>query len=172
MGAALLLGACSRVPDSMREVGDGGATAVASARPSAVTPSAVAAGGNKLRMVSAPATEDAAAVVRDQMAKSKAEGRSLIVYVGATWCEPCHHFKRAVEKGELDAAFPMLDILTFDRDRDGERLASADYVSSFIPLFAVPKPDGKMSTRKFEGSVAGNAAVSDIIPKLRGLIGS
>ena len=118
----------------------------------------------------APGTSDVAVAVRDAIARANAEGRTLIVYVGATWCEPCQRFHHAVDRGELDAAFPKLTVLAFDADRDGETLATAGYVSRMIPLFALPRPDGHASGKSIEGSVKGAQAVSEITPRLRALI--
>jgi len=55
-------------------------------------------------------------------------------------------------------------------DEDRDRLASAGYVSEFIPLFAMPAADGKASEKKFSGSVKGDGAVANISPRLRSLL--
>jgi hypothetical protein len=123
-----------------------------------------------VQLQDAPASGDVDALVRDALAKSSAEKRHLIVYVGATWCEPCRRFHEAAGKGELDATFPDLDMLVFDLDRDGERLASAGYVSKYIPLFALPKTDGTSSGKQVEGGIKGEGAVAYITPKLQSLL--
>src|SRR5260370_1046662 len=64
-------------------------------------------------------------IVRDALEGARTEGRTLIVYVGAMWCEPCQHFHHAAERGDLDSEFPRLTLLEFDLDRDRERLAAA-----------------------------------------------
>jgi hypothetical protein len=97
------------------------------------------------------------------------EGRRLLVYEGATWCEPCQKFHHAIERGELDDAFPKLTLLEFDADQDHERLATAGYASRYIPLFAVPSADGSSSGEQVEGSVKGDA-VADLTPRLRQLL--
>lgn len=119
-----------------------------------------------------PGLADAAPPVRDAIAQASAEGRTLLVYVGAAWCEPCQRFHHAVEQGELDAAFPRLSILAFDADRDAPALAAAGYTSRLIPLFALPKSDGRSSGKQIEGSVKGEAAVGEITPRLRALVSS
>ncbi len=123
-----------------------------------------------VRIVHAGAGPDAARVVIDERARAKSDGRDLVVYVGARWCEPCQHFHRAAQRGDLDADFPDLTLLEFDLDDDRDRLATAGYVSQFIPLFAMPGPDGRASDRKFEGSVKGDGAVANIAPRLRSLL--
>jgi hypothetical protein len=90
--------------------------------------------------------------------------------VGAKWCEPCQNFHKAAAKGDLDGEFPDLTLLEFDLDEDRDRLATAGYVSQFIPLFAMPGPDGRASDKKFEGSVKGDGAVANIAPRLRSLL--
>jgi thiol-disulfide isomerase/thioredoxin len=109
-------------------------------------------------------------VVRDALAGARAEGRTLIVYVGATWCEPCQKFHRAAERGELDATFPRLTLLEFDLDRDRERLAAAGYVSKYIPLFALPGPDGAASGKQIEGGIKGDGAVGYISQRLEAML--
>ncbi len=114
---------------------------------------------------------DLAPVVARQFAASKAENRTLLVYVGATWCEPCKRLHEAVEKGQLDAEFPDLDLLAFDADMDAERLEWAGYHSQMIPALTVPNPDGKSSGRMMEGSIKGDGAVAEISPRLKSLLG-
>jgi hypothetical protein len=124
-----------------------------------------------VRIVHAAAGSDAAKVVREERERAKSDGRDLVVYVGARWCEPCQHFHKAAAKGDLDADFPDLTLLEFDLDDDRDRLTSAGYVGQYIPMFTLPAADGRASDRKFEGSVKGNGAVANIAPRLRSLIG-
>ena len=135
-------------------------------RPTPATAARVA----HVQLQDAPASGDVDALVRDALVKSSAKKRRLVVYVGATWCEPCRRFHEAAAKGELDTAFPDLDMLVFDLDRDGERLASAGYVSKYIPLFALPRTDGTSSGKQVEGGIKGEGAVAYITPKLQSLL--
>jgi hypothetical protein len=123
-----------------------------------------------VELVDAPASGDVAPIVRDAFAKVSAAGRRLVVYEGAKWCEPCQRFHKAAEAGELDSSFPDLTLLTFDADRDGERLAAAGYVSKYIPLFMLPNVDGSASGVKVQGGVKGDGAVADIVPRLKDLL--
>ncbi len=150
--------ACRSTPDVAPEP---------SARPA--EPAAVPKG--KVHLVDAPAEGDVEPAVLDAVAHAGAQNRRLVVYVGAKWCEPCQRFHHAAERGELDAAFPDVDFLTFDLDRDNERLASAGYVSKLIPLFALPGPDGRASGKQVEGGIKGEGAVASIAPRLKGLLG-
>ena len=62
-----------------------------------------------------PAPEgEVASVVTRAVADAHREQRRLLVYVGATWCEPCRRFHRAVEEGKLDSQFPDLRFPEFD----------------------------------------------------------
>jgi thiol-disulfide isomerase/thioredoxin len=117
-----------------------------------------------------PGSGDVAPIVRAELAKAAADGRELIVYVGARWCEPCQRFHRAAQAGELDGEFPDLTILEFDLDEDRDRVMGAGYVSKLIPLFVKPGPDGRASDRRFEGGVKGERAVANITPRLRRLL--
>jgi hypothetical protein len=123
----------------------------------------------RVELVTAPPGEVAPLII-NELQKGARDGHHVLVYVGATWCEPCQRFHAAVEKGELDQQFPNLRLITFDLDRDGERLATAGYVSQYIPLFALPGPDGRASARKIEGSVKGDTAVAQIAPRLQDLL--
>ena len=122
-------------------------------------------------LVEAPAGGTVEASVREAMSRAAGAGRTLVVYVGAGWCEPCQRFHGAAAKGELDASFPGLTLLVFDMDRDGERLASAGYVSKYIPLLALPAADGRASGKQVEGGIKGEGAVGFIVPRLKGLLG-
>jgi thiol:disulfide interchange protein len=124
----------------------------------------------KLELSHAPAEGEVSAVVRSELLRASQDGRQLLVYVGATWCEPCKRFHRAAESGQLDAHFPSLRLLEFDFDRDGERLRAAGYTSRYIPLFARPGKDGRASGRQIEGSVKGEGAVGNIAPRLNELL--
>ena len=123
-----------------------------------------------VRLIPAPDYPDAAVVISDQLALSQQANRKLIVYVGAPWCEPCQYFHKAAEAGELDSAFPDLDLLVFDSERDSERLSKAGYVSKWIPLFVVPGIDGRSSGKHIEGSIKGPGAVKQITPRLQALL--
>jgi hypothetical protein len=123
-----------------------------------------------VEFVPAPPAGEVASIVNGEIRRATTDGRKVLVYVGATWCEPCQRFHKAAASGKLDAAFPGLRLIEFDSDRDGERLASAGYVSRFIPLFARPGTDGRSSGRQIEGSIKGDGAVDEIAPRLRDLL--
>lgn len=174
---ALALAGCSRAepePKPAPITTEPAPRAPAPPRASATAAVAVPAGplvlARGVRIVHAGPGSDAAKVVVEERARAKSDGRDLVVYVGARWCEPCQHFHRAAQKGDLDADFPDLTLLEFDLDDDRDRLATAGYVSQFIPLFAMPGPDGRSSDKKFEGSVKGDGAVANIAPRLRSLL--
>ncbi|MDF2693078.1 MAG: hypothetical protein K0S65_1461 [Labilithrix sp.] len=122
-----------------------------------------------LRFVKAGGGE-VSALVRSEREKAAADGRDLLVYVGAKWCEPCQRFHHAAQRGELDADFPELTILEFDLDEDRDRINAAGYSSKLIPLFVMPGADGRASERRFEGGVKGERAVSHITPRIQKLL--
>lgn len=76
---------------------------------------------------------DPAEIAKAEVERAKKDGRALIVYVGATWCEPCQRFHRAAESGEIQGDLPPIRMLEFDLDRDAERLTAAGYGSRLIP---------------------------------------
>lgn len=109
-------------------------------------------------------------IILKEMTRAKEDGKILIVYVGATWCEPCERFKTALKSGQLDGAFPSLRLLEFDRSRDEKRLEKAGYLSRLIPLFAIPDKSGRSSGQQIEGSIKGPGAIGNIVPRLRRLL--
>jgi hypothetical protein len=123
-----------------------------------------------VRVTSAPAEGDVEPIVREELARAAVDKRRLVVYVGASWCEPCQRFHGAAQSGALDRTFPDLTLLEFDLDRDGKRLASAGYTSKLIPLFALPAADGRASGKQVEGGIKGDGAVGYITPRLQGLL--
>jgi thiol-disulfide isomerase/thioredoxin len=154
--AVFFLGACR--PVASRSADEDPAPQVARATP---TP--------HLRFV--PAGEgDVVPLVRAFVTEARAEGRLPLVYVGASWCEPCRYFHAAAERGELDAVLPPLALLELDRDRDGARLDAAGYASRMIPLFVVPDADGRPTDRRIEGSIHGADSPSEITPRLRAIL--
>ncbi len=148
---------------------------------SGTNPAANSAGGgpvgpmladDQLRLLTAPAGDDVAEIIKAERARQAALGRSLLVYAGAKWCEPCQHFHKAAAAGKLDQAFPKLTIVEFDVDADGDRLRRAGYRSQFIPLFVVPDENGRATDRRVEGSVKGDGAVDEIVPRLKRILSS
>ncbi len=125
--------------------------------------------GPRVRFEPAPEGE-VRQLVRAFVARARAEGREPIVYVGASWCEPCRYFHAAAERGDLDGSLPALALLEFDRDRDGDRLDAAGYGSRMIPLFVSPEPDGAPSARRIEGSIHGPDSPQEIVPRLLAIL--
>ena len=154
---ALLSPGCKTQPDAAPESSASAATTAP-------------ASTGKLRLTNAPAEGDVDEIVRAAQAKAMGEKRRVVVYVGATWCEPCQRFHHAAERGELDTKFPDVDLVGFDADHDAERLASAGYVSRLIPLFALPGPDGRASGKQVEGGIKGEGAVGFIAPRLEKML--
>lgn len=109
--------------------------------------------------------------VAKEVAAGKAGHFGVLVYVGATWCEPCQRFHAAAQAGEFDSILRDAHLVEFDLDEDKQALAEAGYSSRLIPLFCVPKPDGSASERRIEGSIKGPAAVNqDLVPRLRAFL--
>ncbi len=130
---------------------------------------APAARGPTIDIVRAPEGDLPTLVVAER-AKAKAEGRVLVVYVGAPWCEPCNRFHAAAEAGRLEGKLPRIRLFELDHDQDEARLKDAGYVSRLIPLFVIPAPDGRASEAHIEGSIKGEASVGEIVPRLAHLI--
>lgn len=118
----------------------------------------------------APETGDVVELVLAELERARADDRQLLVYVGASWCEPCQYFHAAIEDGTLDDSLAGVRLLEFDLDRDRDRLLAAGYSSRMIPLFVVPRPDGRAGPRRMEGGVKGPAAVDNLRERLLALL--
>ena len=140
-----------------------------SAPPASAAASSAATKARGVELV-APPEGDVPTIVKAQREAARARGRKLLVYIGATWCEPCQRFHRAAEAGQLDATFPTLSLLVFDADRDGDRLRAAGYAPGYIPYFGVPGEDGRATSNATEGAVKGEGAVDHITPRLTKLV--
>jgi hypothetical protein len=168
--SGLCAAACSKSEPEPAKPAAPPSESAAPAQASAAVPTGPLVLARGVRIEHASKGDDAARVVREARDREKADGRDLVVYVGAKWCEPCQRFHKAAQAGELDDAFPMLTLLEFDLDADKERLETAGYHSELIPLFVMPDADGRASSKRFEGSVKGNGAIANIEPRLRALM--
>lgn len=111
------------------------------------------------------------AVVRAAIAEADKAGQLVMVYVGATWCEPCKRFKQALASGELDQPLAGVRFVEFDDDHDEERLTAAGYDGEMLPRFVVPTREGRGTARRIEGSIKGAGAAAELTPRLRALLG-
>ena len=135
-------------------------------------PDPVKPSGTKIEFIPAAGDSDATGFIRRENERAEKEGKKLLIYVGAPWCEPCQRFHKAAEAGQLDGVFPAnLRFVEFDRDRDEARLGAAGCLSELIPLFAKAEPDGRCSAKeRIEGSIKGEGAVAQITPRLTRLV--
>ena len=154
---------CSRpAPDAKPDVATAASVSVAaSAAPAAIVPT----GASKLRVIEADAEEGAASLIRTKRLEAKAEGRTLVVFVSATWCEPCKRFKAEIASGRLDARLGKTTLLAFDADRDGDRLGAAGYTFRFVPFVALPAANGSPAER-FEAAGDGSEVWRPILTTL------
>jgi thiol-disulfide isomerase/thioredoxin len=121
--------------------------------------------------VPAPAAGEVATVVKSALADAKRDGRRLLVYVSASWCEPCQRFQDAIKAGQLQTELAGVRFLKFDRDRDEARLTAAGYGSELIPLFVFPDENGRGTARRIEGSIKGPDSVAqNTAPRLLELL--
>jgi thiol-disulfide isomerase/thioredoxin len=100
----------------------------------------------------------------------EASDARLVVYVGASWCEPCQRFHQALQSGALDDALRGVRFVEYDLDLARSALEADGYRSRLIPLFALPAPDGRATEHKQEGSIKGDGAVQNILPRLQQLL--
>jgi thiol-disulfide isomerase/thioredoxin len=115
--------------------------------------------------------ESIAPFVATALKEGRRTRHGVLVYVGATWCEPCQQFHHAVDKGELDELLSGVRLIEFDLDVDRDALTRAGYKSDLIPLFALPNDDGTGSDRRIQGSIKGASAVQqNLEPRLRAFL--
>ena len=122
-----------------------------------------------VRFVTAEEGEVSPQLVR-RMTQAKADQRRVLVYVSAPWCEPCRVFHAAVDRGELTGKLGALDLVAFDGEVDAERLLMSGYEQRLIPAFHLPGADGRATAKHLEGSVTGNGAVGDLVPRILELL--
>jgi hypothetical protein len=129
--------------------------------------------GKGVEIIEVPAgDEPLAQIATRELQRARREGRVLLIYVGATWCEPCTRFHDAAKRGELDQALPNLRLLELDHDRDEARLKAAGCVSELIPLFAMATADGRCDPRRrVAGGVKGAGAVPFLTKRLQAMLG-
>jgi hypothetical protein len=105
-----------------------------------------------------------------ELTRARADGRTLVVYVGASWCEPCTRFHGALKAGLLNSQLRGIRFLEFDLDRHARPLRAAGCESDMIPLFALPTAEGTCGPLRIMGGVKGDAALGNLMPRLLGLI--
>lgn len=147
--------------------GSSGASPVpsTSSDPPPTTPDPPRKPGEGIKVTNAAADGDALSTIRTERLKAKSEGRVLVVYVSATWCEPCKRMKDEIHAGRLDAQLGKTTLLAFDADKDGDRLASAGYKFGFIPFVALPGADGH-PTASLEAKGKGSNAWRELLGTL------
>ena len=102
-----------------------------------------------------------------QMVTAKYPKRDVLVYVGASWCEPCRYFHQAVVDGVVAQQLAGFTFVEYDVSEHRDALAAAGYGSKLVPLFVYPDEDGRASSFRIEGSVKGTTAVArNLVPRL------
>ncbi len=162
------LSACQRSSSSSGS----GSQKAASNSESSAAPSADTASGAPPTFVRYPGKSGAIEPwVQEQVELADAAHTRVLVYVGATWCEPCQRFHAAVQRGELNGTLNGVRLLEFDQDHDAAALKNAGYVYEYIPVLALPDPDGRNHGRMISGSIKGPRAVQEnLVPRLQALL--
>lgn len=159
---ALALLACNPTPKEAAKAEPSGAVVTAAASTGAATPAKT---GGRIQVVQAAQDSDALSAIRTERLKAKADGRVLVVYVSATWCEPCKKLKEEIEAGRLDDRYGKTTLLAFDADKDLDRLGAAGYTFKFVPYVALPGADGKPADAQ-EATGKGKEAWKELLGKL------
>lgn len=162
----ILLAACAAPPDATK---DSAPSAGKAPEARSASSAAAARSGPKPQLVEVPADiTSGREYVKEQITRAESEGLTLVLYVGASWCEPCQRFHDAVLAGSLDAQLAGVRFLVFDHDAHEAVLGASDLRcrSRLIPLFARPNDDGTCGAQLVEGGIKGAGAVDFIMPKL------
>lgn len=133
--------------------------------PASVSASSTPGAHGHVVVTPAAADSDAISTIRVARLQAKAEGRVLVVYVSATWCDPCKKLKAEIEAGHLDDRLGKTTLLAFDADKDGERLLAAGYQFRFVPFVALPGPDGHPADSQ-QATGGGKDAWKELLGKL------
>jgi thiol-disulfide isomerase/thioredoxin len=133
--------------------------------PSASPPPSAPTSGGRVELLEASTDTDALSLIRTKRLEARAAGRVLVVYVGATWCDPCKKFKAEVQSGRLDARLARVTLLAFDADRDAARLGAAGYSYKFVPFVALPAADGSPADSQ-QATGKGGEAWRELLGKL------
>lgn len=160
---AIAIAACN--PSSSPATASAEPSALPAPAPLAAVEAAAPASADKLRVTAAEQDVDALSSIRTERLRAKAEGRVLVVYVSATWCEPCKRLKEEIAKGSLDGRLGRTTLLAFDADRDIDRLSAAGYRFQFVPYVALPGPDGRPADVQ-QASGKGGGAWRELLGKL------
>lgn len=134
------------------------------------SPAPARVASNKPEFVAGNPEGEIPPVVSSHRETVTAGGGEVVVYVGASWCEPCKKFHDAVERGQLDDRLAGVRFVEYDADRDADRLAAAGYDGRLIPRFAVPGADGRFGGSKIEGGTKGDDAVEHIMARLEPML--
>jgi thiol-disulfide isomerase/thioredoxin len=160
LASALL--ACNPTPKEAVKAEPTSSSAMTAASPS---PSPSPSVKGRIRLVTAEQDSDALSLIRTERLKAKADGRVLVVYVSATWCEPCKKMKEEIDAGRLDDRYGKTTLLAFDADKDIDRLGAAGYTFKFVPYVALPGSDGKPAETQ-EAVGKGATAWKELLGKL------
>jgi hypothetical protein len=169
VGAMFLLGvSCNPSTTKPGITNDAPTTITSTASVSSSRPaSSTAPAGAHVEVIEASRDSDALSLVRTKRLEAKAEGRVLVVYAGASWCEPCKKFKLEVQSGRLDERLGKTTLLAFDADKDADRLGAAGYSFKFVPFVALPGADGRPADAH-EATGKGGQAWRELLGKLDG----
>ncbi|MFO0547615.1 MAG: thioredoxin family protein [Polyangiaceae bacterium] len=126
--------------------------------------------GPKPEFVPVPAGVTGKTWIQSELARADRDGVKLVVYVGATWCEPCKAFHEALASGALDQKLAGVRFLDFDLESHAAALQDAECQSKLIPLFARPTTDGTCGAQRTEGGIKGSGAVDYMLPHLLGIL--
>ena len=128
----------------------------AEAKPAAEAWSKVAAGASL------------AGKIKARVADAEKAKLKPVVYVGATWCEPCLAIKKHRDDPRMKEAFTGVAIIEVDMDQwKSEQFAELNMKPSAIPVFYAVGSDGKATGKEIDGGAWGDNIPENMAPPLK-----
>lgn len=114
-----------------------------------------------------PDGSDVSAGLRGAVGEAERAGLKPVLYLGATWCQPCVAYERALFHPEMVAAHANVLLVKADFDRHGSALEAAGFVASGVPFWCHLDREGGNSGRCITGAAWGEDTPENMAPVLR-----
>jgi hypothetical protein len=106
--------------------------------------------------------------VKAEVAKAQAKKLTPIVYVGATWCDPCLALKKHRDDPKMVDAFEGTFVIEIDADDwNAASFGALGYKTSVIPIFIAVDAEGKATGRTIDGGAWGDNIPQNMAPPLK-----
>ncbi len=97
-------------------------------------------------------------------AEAVAAGETPVIYVGATWCQPCLLYKKSLDDPRMKAAHEGVRVL--EADADLHDLSALGISPNGIPHWATVDASGVSDGRAIDGGAWGDNTPENMAPAL------